>query len=84
LEIQQKLKTEKQNKHRHRKLQGKLPEENSKDLFFLATKKWRRKRRTTWSNVYDSEAPEFMCIIFYFVCQTSPPNGGVAQIYAKQ
>jgi len=39
LEIQQKLKTEKQNKHRHRKLQGKLPEENSKDLFFF----WQQK-----------------------------------------
>jgi len=38
LEIQQKLKTEKQNKHRHRKLQGKLPEENSKDLFFWQQK----------------------------------------------
>lgn len=45
MEIQQKLKTEKQNKHRHRKLQGKLPEENSKDLFFFGNKKMAPKKK---------------------------------------
>jgi len=73
LEIQQKLKNK---KHREGKLQEMLAEGNSKDAFLAKNKKWRQRRRsTTRTNVYDSEASEFMCIIFYFACQTSSKWG---------